>query len=217
MDLLFLEGVAATVAAVIVFCGSVFLLLAMVVGGRLSYFITASITLAFLLIMGVVWSVNPLGPVGRLPEWDPLDVGTDAAQLELDAASQYPEGPWFAADPEDANQAAQVSELEAGAADYVESALQEGEVDTFADAGDAAVNTDLTRLLEAGDTTYGAVTFEPIEGAQGEDTVAVMTYDPGDPLGPPRMITAGTFVLLVAHLFGLSRAERSAGRTRRAP
>ena len=217
MDQTFVIGVGATLSAVLIFIGSAWLLLSLIIGPRLAYFITASITLAFMLIMGVVWSINPLGPVGRLPEWDPLDIGTDAAQLELGAASQYPEGPWFAADPEDATQAAQVSELEAGAADYLESALEEGEVEAFADAGDAAVNTDLTRLLEAGGTTYGAVTFEPIQGAQGEDTVAVMTYDPGDPLGPPRMITAGTFVLLVAHLFGLSRAEKSAARTRRAP
>jgi hypothetical protein len=79
MDLLFIEGVAAVASAVIVFCGSVFLLLAMVVGGRLAYFVTATITLAFLLMMGVVWSINPLGPVGSLPEWRPFQIGAEAA------------------------------------------------------------------------------------------------------------------------------------------
>lgn len=211
MDLLFLEGIGATIAAIIVFCGSVYLLLAMVVGGRLAYFITASVTLAFMLIMGVVWSVNPLGPVGKLPEWDPTAIGPQGAQLDFGPAADYPDGGgWFAADPEDAAQAAQASELESGAADYLESAIADGEVDTFETATDAAVNTDLTRLLEQGEATFGAVTFEPIQGAQGTPTVAVMEYDPGNPLGPPRMITAGTFVLFVLHLFGLSRAERRA-------
>ena len=42
----------------------------------------------------------------------------------------------------------------------------------------------------------------------------VMKYDPGDPLGQARMITAGTFLLFVLHLFGLSRAERKTKRDR---
>ena len=58
MDLTFVEGVAAVVSGVIVFCGSVWLLLSMVMGPRLAYFISASLTLGFLLIMGVVaWVV----------------------------------------------------------------------------------------------------------------------------------------------------------------
>ena len=210
MDLLFLEGISATVAAIIIFCGSVFLLLAMVLGGRLAYFVTASVTLAFLLMMGIVWSINPLGPVGKLPEWDPLDIGTDASQFELGAAGQYPEGSWQAVDPEDTAQTAQASELESSATDYLETAIDEGEVDTFEAASDAAVNTDLTRLLTQGDNQYGAVTLEPAEGAQGEETVIVMSYDPGNPLGPARAITVVTFLLLVLHLVGLSMSERRA-------
>ncbi len=75
MDTIFVEGLATVVAAVIVFCGSVFFLLSLVVGARLAYFITASVTLAFLSIMGVVWSVNPLGPLPlSLGRW--IAVGT---------------------------------------------------------------------------------------------------------------------------------------------
>ena len=210
MDLVFIEGVAAVVSAIIVFCGSVFLLLAMVMGGRLAYFVTASVTLAFLLIMGVVWSINPLGPVGEAPSWSGVDAGPDAAQLELAAAAQYPEGPWQPVDPDDAAQSAQASELETSSTDYLEGAIERGEVDTFEDVEDATANPDLTRLLEQGGREYGAVTLEPADGAQGEETVIVMSYDPGNPLGPARMITLGTFVLLVAHLVGLSIVERRA-------
>jgi hypothetical protein len=210
MDLVFIEGVAAVVSAIIVFCGSVFLLLAMVMGGRLAYFVTASVTLAFLLIMGVVWSINPLGPLGEAPSWSGVDAGPDAAQLDFAAATQYPEGPWQPIDTEDAAQAGQASELESASADYLQTAIDRGELDTFADAEDAAANTQLTRLLEQDGRTYGAVTLEPTEGAQGEETVVVMSYDPGNPLGPARMITLGTLVLLVAHLVGLSIVERRA-------
>ena len=213
MDAVFIEGVAATVAAVIVFCGSIFLLLAMVMGGRLAYFVTASVTLAFMLIMGVVWSVNPLGPVGALPEWEQLAIGADAAELDFGPASQYPEGPWQALDTEDEAEAAEASELETSSTGYLESAIQEEEIGTFDDAADAVVVTELTRVLEQDDARYGAVTFEPAEGAQGEETVVVMEYDAGNPLGPPRAITAGIFVVLVLHLFGLSMSERRARET----
>src|SRR5918992_3475194 len=92
---------SAFVSAMIVFVGSVFLLLALIMGARLAYFITASITLGFTLIMGVVWSINPLGPVGQLPEWDPESIAADASELEGPGASEYPEGPWRAPNEDD--------------------------------------------------------------------------------------------------------------------
>jgi hypothetical protein len=41
-----------------------------------------------------------------------------------------------------------------------------------------------------------------------------MSYDPGNPSRPARTITAGTFLVLVGHLVGLSRAEKRARRDR---
>ena len=210
MDTIFVEGVAAVIAGIIVFCGSIFLLLAMVMGGRLAYFVTASVTLAFLLMMAIVWSINPLGPVGKLPEWDPLDIGADAAAFNFGPAADYPEGSWQQVDTDDLDQTAKASELESSATSYLETAIDQGDVDTFESASDAAVNTDLTRLLEQGGKEYGAVTLEPAQGSQGEDTVVVMSYDAGNPLGPPRVIAVGTFILLALHLVGLSMSERRA-------
>ena len=211
MDLLFIEGVAATVAGVVLFCGSVGFLLAMVMGARLAYFVTASVTLAFLLMMGVVWSINPLGPVGRLPEWEGIDAGASPSDIDFGPAAEYPDGPWQEVDTNDEAQVTQATELESASTDYLAAAIDAGDVDTFETAEDALVNSDLTRLLQQGDAQYGAVTLEPADqNVEGEPTVAVMQYDPGNPLGPARMITAGTFVLLVLHLFGLSRSERRA-------
>ena len=212
MDLLFFEGIAAVASAVIVFCGSVFLLLAMVVGGRLAYFVTATISLAFLLMMGIVWSINPLGPVGELPEWRPFQIGADPAQLNFGPAADYPESPWQSVNTEDVEQAALASELEGAASEYLEEAINEGTVETFEAASDGLVNSDMTRLLQEGDTQYGAVTIEPVQEGQGTETVAILEYDPGNALGPPRMIAAGTAVLFALHLFGLSRSERRARR-----
>ena len=230
----FITGMSAFVSAMLIFVGSAFLLLALVMGARLAYFVTASITLAFTLIMGVVWSINPLGPLGQLPEWEPIDANTDAAALEFDAAGDYPEDPWAPPNAEDALAVTQASELESDATKYVTAQIADGELEGFDTPPQFTVAEDSTRLLTQGDTLYGATVIDvlpPIvqpelgiptkaqQRADAEDTGAetiepqgqvtvVAEYDPGNPLGPARQITLGTFILFVLHLFGLSRAER---------
>ena len=215
MDMTFVEGIAAVVSAVIVFCGSVWLLLSMVLGPRLAYFITASVTLGFLLIMGVVWSLSPLGPVGTTPEWKPLAIGVEGQQLDAGPAEGYPDGGgWREVDTNDEGEITQTAELGSASTEFLEVAIDDASSETgFADAADATANTDTVRLLEEGDTLYGGVTLEPIEGAEGDPTVAILEYDPGNPTGPAKMITLGTLLLFVLHLFGLSWSERRA-RTR---
>ena len=226
MDTTFLTGSAAFLSAVIVFCGSVFLLLAFVLGARLAYWVTASVTLAFVFIMGAVWSYGtPLGPVGQLPAWEPVDLGTSAAQLDFGPAADYPEGDWHPADTENDAEVAQQSELESASSDFLEDEIDAGEVDSFARIDDAIIAEDSARLLMSGGDQYGAITYEEIEipaddeetpqpEGTGEPVIVVMSYDPGNPSGPARMITAGTFLVLVGHLVGLSRAEKRARRER---
>lgn len=230
MDSTFLTGSAAFLCAIIVFCGSVFLLLAFVLGARLAYWVTASVTLAFVFIMGAVWSYGtPLGPVGQLPEWNPVDLGTDAAQLDFGPASEYPDGDWYAADPEDSTQATQQSELESASADYLEAEIAEGgeAKESFDSLDEAILEEDSARLYEQDGEIFGAATYVQIEldpedeeaaplVGSGDPIITVMSYDPGNPSRPARMITAGTFILLVGHLVGLSLAERRAKRDREA-
>jgi hypothetical protein len=212
MDMTFVEGIAAVVSSVIVFCGSVWLLLSMVLGPRLAYFVTASVTFGFLLIMGVVWSLSPLGPVGDVPEWKPLAIGVEGGQLDAGPAEGYPDGSgWEEVDTNDEGQVTQAAELGSRSTEFLEEAIDDATSETgFADAGDATANSDTIRFLEEGDTLYGGVTLEPIEGAEGEPTVAILEYDPGNPTGPAKMITLGTLLLFALHLFGLSWSERRA-------
>ena len=223
MDETFVVGLAAFISSVIIFCGSVWLLLAVIMGPKLAYFVSASVTLGFLLIMGAVWSYGtPLGPVGELPSWNGVDAAAVGESLDFGPASSYPDSPWEPADPEDQHQVTIVGELENAAADFLEEELDAGNIDTFESGGDAIVDSELTRLLEDGEQQYGAVTFTVLEvegdgaeleddaqeAVEGEDTVIVMEYDAGNPSRPARLITAGTFLLFLAHLFGLSRSER---------
>jgi hypothetical protein len=210
MDTAFFTGVAAFISAILIFIGSAFLLLMLIVGAKLAYWITATVTLAFVLVMAVAWSVNPLGPVGQLPEWDRVDIAAEAASIEeLGAASDYPDEPWKPPNEDDETQTAKAAELESGAIEYFTAALDEGEVEFTAGSTTTAVS-DSTRLLTQGEEEYGMTTLEvinPADEKEGEVAV-VMKYDPGNPLGLARSIAIGTLVLLVLHLFGLSRVER---------
>jgi hypothetical protein len=210
VDLTFVEGVAAVVSGVIVFCGSVWLLLSMVMGPRLAYFISASLTLGFLLIMGVVWSINPLGPIGKPPEWDAVAIGEEASEIDFGPASDYPDAPWVEPNQDDSVELSEAAELGTDSLDYLASEIAEKRVRSFTNAADAAANSDTVRFLQQGEDQYGAVTLEAVPGAEGGPVITIMKRDPGNPLGPPRTITAGTFLLFAAHLFGLSRAEKRA-------
>ena len=209
MDSTFIVGAAAVVSAVIVFCGSVWLLLTMVLGARLAYFVTASVTLAFVLIMALVWgftnSGSPLGPVGETPSWGETAIGADVSEFN------YPEGDWRVPSEDDDAEAAIKADFEGDAADYLEAAIQEGEGEIeFEAADEAQVVTEETRLIEVDGTTYGGTVFEPVRGVEAENVTVIMEYDPGNPLAIGRYVTFVSLILLVLHLFGLSRAERKA-------
>jgi hypothetical protein len=222
MDTILVEGVGAVLSGVIVFCGSVFLLIAMVTGARIAYFVTACVTLAFLTMMGFVWSgfnppfipptVNPLGPVGELPSWSDIGFGEDPGDIDFEEAGTYPDEPWFEADSEDPLEASQASTLKNEATDTLEAAIDDGELQPYTDVGDLLAQDDDTRLLVQGESTYGAITFAPLEGEEGPNVIVMMEYDEGNPLGPARMMTLGFFVVFLLHLGGLWLVERKARR-----
>ncbi|MPZ69527.1 MAG: hypothetical protein GEU71_08365 [Actinobacteria bacterium] len=226
MDAITLEGYGVFISALIVFCGSIWLLLAVVLGSRLAYFITASVTLAFVLIMGTVWSFTQLGPVGVAPSWSALGVGEEPAEIDFSGAGSYPEGDWRPPDADDEEDVTHASEAEGAASEALTAAIEEDEITTFEPEGDEAAidpltTVDSTRLLELNDKLYGATLFQagvgedaaapdPAQVGDPETVLVVVEFDPGDPYGLPRKITLGVLILFVLHLVGLSRAERKA-------
>ena len=220
---IFVTGIGAVLSGIIVFCGSIWLLLTMVMGPRLAYFVTASVTLGFVLIMGLVWSFTQLGPVGQLPEYRDVALG-EGGDVDFAAASAYPGEPWAAPAEDDDEAQTKASEAESGATDAIETALTEGEIDTFESIDQAQVVDDSTRLLVQEDAEYAAVLMGPLttgdapaepetpDPSQEGTVLVILRYDPGNPLGMARIITVGIFAMLVVHLFGLSRAEARARR-----
>jgi hypothetical protein len=220
VDTDFFVGNAAFISAILIFCGSVWLLLAVLMGAKLAYLVSASVTLSFVLIMSLVWSYgDPLGPVGELPKWDPVDIQTDASDLSFGPAAQYPNDPWHEADAEDDEQRTQVSELESAATDYLEDAINEGTVDAYSTTSDVSVTADSARLTEQGGDTFGLIQLEPAltdEGDPGEgpELFVVMEWDPGNPSRPARQLALGVLIVFAGHVFLLSRAEKRSKRNR---
>lgn len=211
----FITGIGAVAAAILIFCGSIWLLLTMVLGARLAYFVTASVMLAFLFTMGIVWSFTDLGPVGELPSWKPSAIAEDASKLDFGPAGEYPDGPWKATDQGDEAQVSQASELEGTATEELEAAIDSGDVTNFEEADAGAPDSGKTRLLEQGGKLYGISTIEATEEAEAAGTargevVMLAEYDFGNVYGPARMITLATLLILALHLYGLSRAEARA-------
>jgi len=217
MDELFVTGLGATIAAFVVFCGSVWLILAVVLGGRLAYFVTASITLAFILMMGAVWSFVQLGPVGDLPSFSAQAVG-EGGDVDFGAAGSFPDEPWRVPVEDDDTETTQKSEAESAATDAVAEAISAGDVTAIESPDQATALSDATRLLEQDGVTYAGVIVQQATTGENQEpeldpaaegnVLVILEYDPGNPLGLARSITIGVFVLLVAHLFGLSRSER---------
>jgi hypothetical protein len=210
--IIFIEGIAAFASAIIVFCGSVWLLLMLIMGGKLAYFVTATVTLGVLLIMGIVWSTSELGPVGEQPSWSAVGVGEEISEIDFGPAESYPDAPWQPVDRDVTDEAELAGELEASAPDELEVAIEDGEVTTVESVGEALVDADATRLLEQDGTQYGAVTFIPVTGDEPL-AVAVLERDPGNTLGPPRLATVVIFLLFALHLLGLRWTEKRAHRT----
>jgi hypothetical protein len=226
MDSIFVTGVGSVVAGIVVFAGGIWMLLTMVLGGRLAYFVVASITTAFVLIMATVWSFTPLGPVGQLPEFDEVGIG-EQGQVDFAQAGSYPNDPWKVPNTDDQEQATKASEAESSATSILETAITDGEIDVFESPDAAQVMPDSTRLLEQDGEEYAAVLLQPAAEAgaetqpsetpdpQAEGTaLVIMKYDPGNPQGIARLIWGGTLLVLIVHLFGLSRAEARARRLR---
>jgi hypothetical protein len=228
MDAIFIEGMGAFISSMIVFCGSVFLLLAMVLGARLAYLVTASVTLAFLFIMGLIWSftnpLTPLGPVGDMPEWIPVDIAAEGEALDAPSIDAYQGadtegGGWQPVDEDVDADVTQGGELASAASNVIEDEVEEG---TFPEATTSnTANTDSVRFLDVDGERYGAVTVEPsadavaLPGQEPTPTVVfVGRYDPGNPLWEARKILIGTVVLLAVHLALLSASERKAKRVR---
>lgn len=94
----------AVATGVVLFIGSVYLILAAIFGPRMGYLVLAVAFFGWMMFLSVLWvfglySQGPdtptnLGPRGTNPHWQPIAVGVDLASERFPVAAQYPGPPW---------------------------------------------------------------------------------------------------------------------------
>lgn len=82
-----LLGILVVVSAVILFCGSAYLLLATNLGARLGFLVAAGALSGFMMLLSVLWmtTASPLNTLkGRVPEWKAIEaLGPDRARSDI--------------------------------------------------------------------------------------------------------------------------------------
>lgn len=93
-------GILATVAAFVLFFGSIYLITGAIFGPRMGYLVTATGFFGFMIILSALWAFGApgtprnLGPRGTLPHWVPVGQGMELESPTYPVVEQYPGGPW---------------------------------------------------------------------------------------------------------------------------
>lgn len=98
MDPTFIKGFAAVATSVVVLIGSVWLLLSLILGVKMGYFVTAVSFFGIMVLLSGIWIITALGPKGPETTWHPIAVGASLSSLESAYGtfdvSDYPGGDW---------------------------------------------------------------------------------------------------------------------------
>lgn len=96
----FAKGIIATIVVPGFLFGTVFLLLSMVLGGKLAYFVEACVTFGVLTLVSLIWFITALGPLGPATAWFPAAIGPKVTSVSFDSrtynVADYPNGAWQA-------------------------------------------------------------------------------------------------------------------------
>jgi hypothetical protein len=200
-----------TIAAVILFCGSIYLLLSAVFGLRMGYLVAATGFFAFFIILAALWAFGApgtlpyLGPKGSLATWEPLAAGEDLRSPTFPVIDRYPGGPWE--DPTNKTQGqvelvtTEVQEFlaEEAARELRQSGL-EGELDP------EEFQVTEIRFTQVGETKLAAATAF---SATGGRTVEVVAHNVPGNIALPSYVALGIAVVgFLVHIPFLDRAER---------
>jgi hypothetical protein len=110
----FLKGTLAVIMGIVLFIGSVYLLLAAVFGVRMGYLVLMVGLFSWMLILSMLWTFGApgtkpnIGPrptgdgAGAEAHWEPLGFGLSAASPRYPVVDDYPANPWAPATEENA-------------------------------------------------------------------------------------------------------------------
>ncbi|HEX2030034.1 MAG TPA: hypothetical protein VHL78_01345 [Actinomycetota bacterium] len=217
MDRVFVEGMAAFIASIVLFAGSVYLLLAAIFGLRMGYLIAATGFFGFWVLLAMLWAFGArdpflgigtppyLGPKGDLPTWVAVGSAVDVRSPNYPVINRYPGPPWQPPGP------AETGEVEPVTLAFQEFLAEEA----AAELRQRGVAGEITpedfqvtniRFTEVEETTLAAATaFSRTGGLEVE--VVGLRDEGNEPL--PSYLALGLGIIgLAIHLPFLDRAER---------
>lgn len=113
LDPVVVKGVFAVIIAVVAFIGTVWLLLGLILGVRLGYFVMGATLFGIMVILSGIWLGTRLGPKGPETSYHGIGIGPELQSVEGFGAtyevSDYPGGEW-----EKPKQGGQLADLEGG-------------------------------------------------------------------------------------------------------
>ncbi len=208
----FWKGIAVLVAAIIIFIGSVYIILAAFLGRVMGYLVITVSLFGWMIILSAIWAFGVpgtpknLGPRGTEPHWQVFAAGTGTISSRFAETTRFPGRPWK---PVDASTQS--------SADTVRTAIQT----YMAQEANEELHGEGSRVeLEPQDFTVKEIGFSQAEDGTylaagrafyslGGPEVTVFTYhDTGNVNAPSwGFLGASVFGFLV-HLPLLDRAER---------
>jgi hypothetical protein len=211
------KGAGVVAMGLILFVGSVYLLLTAVLGRWMGYLVLMVSFSGWLIMLSSLWAfgffsqgpdtpVN-LGPRGAEPAWVPLLASTDSTSDEYEQFQAYPDAPWV--QPKPGQKAAEVQSVTGIVNDFLaEEAnleLEIPETDPTAVSGvDFAV--DSIHFADAGGTQLAVARAHFLEG--GPLWTVSLYHDEGSVSKYSYMFLVGSMILFGVHLPLLDRAER---------
>ena len=211
------KGAGVVLMGLILFVGSVYLLLTAVLGRWMGYLVLMVAFSGWMILLSSLWAfgffsqgpdtpVN-LGPRGAEPAWVPLLASTDATSDRYEQFRSYPDSPWV--QPEPGEDAAQVQSVTGIVSDFLaEEANAELDIphtDPTAVTGvDFAV--DSIHFANADGTQLAVARAHFLEG--GPQWTISLYHDEGSVPKYSYMFLIGSVILFAVHLPLLDRAER---------
>ncbi len=214
------KGVGVVLAGVILFVGSIYVLLSAVFGRWMGYLVLIVALSGWLIIQSSLWffgywSQGPktptnLGPRGSEAAWVVQQAGLQPSG-SFATFQQYPGDPWALADPNDESEAADIQSVTGAATTYL---AEEANADLGREptAIDAIPSTQFTVdsihfATDADGKTRLAVAQAHFLGG-GTETTLSMYYDSGSVPRYSLMFLLGSILVFGLHLPLLDRAER---------
>lgn len=214
------KGAGVLIAALILFVGSVYVLLAAVFGRYLGYLVLAVAFFGWMIIQSSLWvfgfwaqgpdTPTNLGPRGSEAAWVVASAGLSAANETNATFDAYPAEPWKVADLTDPDESADIQSVQSAATAFLaDQANEELGIDhedlTAITSTQFAVRS--TSFATGDDGSQLAVVTAFFTGG-GPQTTVSMYYDGGSVARYSWMFLIGSTLLFIVHVPLLDRAER---------